>query len=317
MGIVNIAVIGAGAMGSLFGGRLAQAGHQVALVDVSSSILEAISEDGLIIDDDSGRQAVRLRACRAEELEGPADLVMLFTKTTHSRAAMGSAAHLIGPETRVLSLQNGLGNVELLNCFVPVDRILVGVTRMSGDSLAPGHVRTQGGGLTKIGRASMGFASGKASEADPWLADVVAKMAEAGLEVEAAPDVFVSIWEKVAFNAAINSTTAVCRATCGALGTVEGRELAFDVAREAVMVARACGVAASEKAVLDNLVNAFDVHRDHLTSMAQDVLAKRPTEIGAINGQIVQKAREKGLRVPCTEVLYRLVRIIEDGYLKI
>jgi 2-dehydropantoate 2-reductase len=295
-------------MGSLFGGRLAQLGHEVAMLDVSRAVIDAINGRGLIIDDDRGRHVVRMRACLAEELEGTVDLAMLFTKTMYSRAAMESARGLIGAETRVLSLQNGLGNVELIGEFAPLDRILAGVTRMSSDLLAPGHIQSHGHGYTKIAGAAPG------APVDPALEAVVGEMHKAGLQAEIAPDIFAAIWEKAAFNAAINTTSAVCRTPCGPIGSPEGRELSFNIAREAVMVAKAWGIAASEKSVIDNLVAAFTVHHDHVTSMGQDILARRRTEIDAINGQIVKKAKEKGLEVPYTEALYCLVRTIEDSW---
>jgi 2-dehydropantoate 2-reductase len=303
---MKIAVIGAGAMGSLFGGRLSLSGHEVAMVDVSPTVIDAISDRGLAIEDDNGQHLARPEACRAEDLEGPVDLIMLFTKTMHSRAAMESARGAIGPETEVLSLQNGLGNIELIARLVPVERILAGVTRVSSDLVAPGRVRSHGGGYTKIARVAGGTG--------PMLEAVLEALAASGFEAERSGDIQAAIWEKAAFNAAINATSAVCRTSCGPVGTAEGRALCLNIAREAVTVARAWGVEASESAVVENLLAAFSVHHDHVTSMAQDVLAKRATEIEAINGQILQKARAKGLQAPYNEALYCLIRVIEDSW---
>ena len=288
---MKVAVIGAGAMGSLFGARLAQLGHEVTMVDVVPAVIEAINKNGLTVEDDDGCHVVPLKACRAEELKTPMDLVLLFTKTMYSRSAMETAGGFIGPETYLLSLQNGLGNVELINEFVPLERIMVGVTRMSSDLVAPGHIQSHGSGYTKIMSAD--------SQVRPMLETIVSELERAKLEGSMAPNIFAAIWEKAAFNAAINSTSAVCRTPCGPVGQIEeGRNLAYNIAREAVMVAQACGIQASEKAVIDSLNSTFDVHRDHMTSMGQDILGKRRTEIDSINGQIVKKAKEKGLAVP-------------------
>jgi len=132
---------------------------------------------------------------------------------------------------------------------------------------------------------------------------------------EIADNVFVDIWQKAGFNAAINSTTAVCRGPCGAIGRVEeGRELAFNIAREVAKVANAHGIRASADAIIKNLEKTFVVHELHFTSMAQDVLNRRLTEVQAINGAIVNKAKEVGINVPYTESLFALIRVIEQTY---
>ena len=304
---MKIAIVGAGAMGSLFGGRLALLGHEVTMVDVVPAVIEAINTHGLIMEDESGRQAIALKAGRAEDFNEPRELVILFTKTMYSRAALESGRGLIGPETYVLSLQNGLGNMELISEFVPVDRILVGVTNMASDLIGPGHISSHGGGYTKIMSAD--------GQMNPMVETLGRELVKAGVGGVIVPEIFVAIWEKVAFNAAINSTTAVCRTACGAIGlTEEGRALAFNIAREAARVANAHGVKASAEAVIASLENTFVAHSGHLTSMAQDIMHGRRTEVDFINGQICLKAREVGLTAPCTETLYALIKTIEAAY---
>jgi 2-dehydropantoate 2-reductase len=147
------------------------------------------------------------------------------------------------------------------------------------------------------------------------LETIVAELARARMEATMAPDIFTALWEKAAFNAAINTITAVCHTPCGPVGQIEeGRALAFNIARETVMVAKAWGVQASEKTVIDNLCLSFEAQKNHVPSMGQDIFSKRRTEIDSINGQIIKKAREKGLAVPYTETLYALIRIIEESY---
>ncbi|WP_455776474.1 ketopantoate reductase family protein, partial [Burkholderia stabilis] len=146
---MKIAILGAGAMGSLFGGLLAESGEAVTLIDVNDAHLDAIRLDGLRIDDDRGErriralQAVRPEAAQADAVASPDasfDLLIVFTKSLHTRSALDGVRALLGPHTFVLTLQNGLGNVETLNAFVPLERILVGVTTWPADAAGPAHV---------------------------------------------------------------------------------------------------------------------------------------------------------------------------------
>jgi 2-dehydropantoate 2-reductase len=129
-------------------------------------------------------------------------------------------------------------------------------------------------------------------------------------------EVFTAIWEKLAFNAALNSLTAVTGLTVGGVATTtEGRELAHSIAKEVVMVANRKGIAASETAVLATVDSALRDHGDHLPSMLQDIRAGRKTEIEAINGAVVREAALLGIAVPTTLSLYRLVRMQEQNIL--
>lgn len=304
---MKIAVIGSGAMGSLFGARIALKGHEVTMVDVNQPLIEAINSTGMLLSDDNGEFVVPLKAARAEELQEAVDLVILLTKNMYSRAAMKSALSIIGPETYVITLQNGLGNMELINEFVPLNRILVGTTTLTSTLLAPGRIKSFGQGVTRFMAAD--------GAANPMVDELYKVLTEAGLGGVIAPDVFVAVWEKAAFNAAINCITAICRTPCGAVAqTREGRLLAFQIAEEAAMVANAHGVPASAEAITANLATTFETHQNHVTSMAQDIFAHRRTEIMAINGEIIKKAKEVGLEVPRMETLYALVRTIEETY---
>lgn len=235
------------------------------------------------------------------------DLAILFTKTLYSRSALEGARTFIGKNTYVLTLQNGLGNVELIHEFVDMDKILVGVTNYASDVKEPGKISSHGSGYVKI------------MSADCQMRDAVTQvhkiLVDAGFNAQITEDVFVAIWEKVGFNAAINSTTAIVHAPCGAIGSVEeGRDLAEKIATETAKVANAHGVNVNAQDIIKSLENTYVAHKDHFTSMAQDVLKKRKTEVRFINGGIVKKAKEKGIEVPYTEAVYDLLRIIEDTY---
>lgn len=302
---MQIAILGAGAMGSFFGGRLAEANHAVSLLDVDEAHLASVRRDGLRLSTDSGDRVVRnLTATRPEEATQPADLVIVFTKTMHTAAALTAARGIFGPQTALLSLQNGLGNAERLVQFCSSERVMIGVTTWPADKSEPGHVSSHGNGTIRLMTAD--------GTDTPTLAQTVDALNEAGLSCTADPDVWAAIWEKVAFNAALNCLCAVTQCTVGDLSnTTDGEALALKIVAEVVAVAHARNVAANKEHVMANVQHALAHHRAHRPSMLQDVLAGRRTEIEAINGAVVEAARLVGLSVPCTESLLHLVRLVD------
>ncbi len=300
----KIMIVGAGAMGCLFGARLALAGHAVTLIDVSLPHIDAINRHGLRLHADDGAHIVPLHACLAADATIVPDLALVFTKTMHSAAALASVAHLLAEHTYLLTLQNGLGNVELAEQFVPRQRILHGVTTCPSDLEGPGIVSSHGTGYVRIGGAVAG--------ADPVLDGFAAVLAGAGFDCRLDENVETAIWEKVAFNAALNSLAAVSRLPVGGIGARHaGRELATAIIHETCAVARARGIAADPAAVLAAVNAAFEKHQAHQPSMLQDILAGRRTEIAAINGAIVEHAHALRIPAPVTETLWKLVRLIE------
>lgn len=304
---MKIAVVGAGAMGLLFGGRLADAGNQVTMVDVVPAVLEAINTNGISLTDEKGEHILKAKAKKGEELKELQDLVILFTKTLYSRSALEVSKGYIGEKTLVLTLQNGLGNVELVHDYVKMEQIFVGVTNYASDVKAPGKIVTQGGGYVRLMSANGMMC--------PEVETVNSVLVNAGFASEIKKDVYEAIWEKVGFNAALNSTTALCRTPVGGIGSVEeGRKIAFAIARETAEVANAYGIHVQADKIISSMEFAFEHHKGHFTSMAQDVQHKRKTEVDFINGQIVKKAHEKGIAVPYVETVYMLLKVVQSTY---
>ncbi|MFT3721479.1 ketopantoate reductase family protein [Pseudorhodoferax sp.] len=302
---MKVAVVGAGAMGSLFGGLLAEQGHAVTLIDVNAAHLDAIRAQGLRLQTGSGdRYVTALGACRPPEAREPPDLLVVFTKTLHTAGALSGVAHLLGPGTQVLSLQNGLGNVEAIRQHVALDRILIGVTTWPADLAGPGHVRSHGQGIVRLMSAD--------GQLRPKQAEAVRALQEAGLCCTADTAVWSAIWEKVAFNAALNGICAVSGCTVDQLGGVaDGQALAFAVADEVMSVAHAQGIEANAEACKARIADAIAHHVGHKPSMLQDVLAGRKTEVEAIHGAVVAAAAVHGVPVPHTRTLLQLVRLVE------
>lgn len=314
---MNIAILGAGAMGSLFGGLLAEAGASVTLLDVNQQHLDAIRRDGLRLETDHHTCTVTaLAACRPEQATQVPDLLLIFTKTHQIAAALGSARHLLGPDTWVLTLQNGLGNVEAISAFVPPERILVGVTTIPADFLGPAHVASHGGGLIRMGHAAdaahTDHPGHRPFNGSCRLCQVVDLFHRAGLRATADPNVWAAIWEKAAFNAAFNALCAVTGCTVEQIGWVpSGPQMALAVVAEAIAVARAAGIPADLEHTQAMVLRSLTTHAGHQPSMLQDILAHRRTEIDSINGAIVRAARERNIPVPYTEMLWTLVSIID------
>ena len=302
---MDVTILGAGAMGCLYGARLSGGGHRVVLVDVRDEQIDAINANGLTLEDDAGVASVRPLACRPSDARAPAHLLLLFTKAFHSAAALDGARAVIGPDTWVMSLQNGLGHVETIRQRVGDDaRIVVGTTTFPADLVAAGRVRTHGGGQSKI----MAVAGGVTDR----LRAIAAAFTACGLSTEVSEDVFTSIWEKLAFNCAMNALAAVSGLTVGQMGRApEGRAIVDRVITEVVAVAQRKGIPADIKRVRNVIEMAFREHTDHKASMLQDLLSGRPTEIDAINGAVVDEAAKLMMAVPTTATLCELVRLRE------
>lgn len=307
---MKILVLGAGAMGCLYGGLLKENGNDVTLLDVSKQHVEAINKNGLVLETESGEKIIPIVAKYAQEVSEIPELLIVFTKTIHSKSALESIKKYIGPSTIVLSLQNGLGNDEIIEKFVPLDRIIIGTTNFPSDLVKAGCVKSKGKGSTKIMSCS-----GVVTE---QLQTIETIFNDAGFNCVITKDVFVSIWEKVAFNSACNALTAVARLKLGDVGgTEEGKALARSIANEVVSVANKKNINANANNVIKLIEQDFIEHAGHMPSMMQDVLASRTTEIEFINGAVVREAEKLGMEVPVTKVLFQLISILQQNYSKI
>ena len=304
---VRIAIIGAGAMGMLFGAKLQQAGNEVIMVATRPELIDKLNREGIDLESERGREITPVKAKLAEDIKEDIDLAILFTKAIHTEAAMSSARKYLGRDSHVLTLQNGIGNIEIINKYIPYENILAGVTMFASDVIGNGRISSYGTGYTRIMAVD--------GKEDEILRHINGVLDEAGLKSEISLDIFVAIWEKLAFNSAMNASAAICRVPNGGLANTEqGRALVYNIASETLEVARAHGIKVSEKRVLDAITSSFKMHKNHFPSMAQDVFKKRQTESQFINGNIVKKAKEVNLESPYNEVLFALIHTIENTY---
>jgi len=218
---------------------------------------------------------------------------------------MAAVRPAIGPETIVLTLQNGLGNVEAITAQIPAGQVLVGVSAHGAMLLGPGQVRHSGGAHTFIGPVT----GGDSQEA--W--QTAAVLTQAGLQTEVSDQIWSAVWRKLMANVAINPLTALTRQTNGGLLQQEGlARMMEQLVREAMTVAEAEGVDLGQ----DPLANVMTICRatsSNRSSMLMDVLSGRRTEIAAINGMIVQLAKKHGLVVPTNQSVVWLVKALEGS----
>lgn len=301
---MKVLILGAGAMGCLYGAALHRAGCEVVFVDVNQPHIGAINARGLELETRAGVEHLPIPARRPEEISEPVDLVVVFTKTFHTEAALAGIAQAIGPQTWLLSLQNGLGNDRRLAAHAAEERVLVGASSLPSDLVGLGRVRSHGEGGSKLFPAFGG---------DPAFARQVCELlSQGGLPAELEPNIHVAIWSKAIFNATMNPLCALTRRTPGFLGAnPESRAMITAAVDEGVAVANACGIAVAAQPIHDLTEVSMTDHANHEASMLQDVKAGRRTEVDAINGAIVEAGREAGVAAPVLETLWRLVKLEE------
>ena len=298
-----IVIVGAGAMGCLFAARLAEQRARVTVVDVDRERLERIGRDGITLRDDGGERVLPVAASLAADVTAPVDLLMLFTKGMHSEAAIASVSHLAPVAPLALTLQNGIGNAELLARQFGEERVLLGTAHVPSDLVGLASIVTHGFGSIELGGISPAAQQHAEAVADLLIA--------AGFGAKVAEDVNAAVWEKVAFNAALNASGMICEVPNEGLDNEAGRRIAANVVGETVKVAEAAGISLDGDAILATIDAALVQHAHHKASMLQDREAGRRTEIETINGAIAREGKRLGVPTPVCDTLCDLVRIIE------
>jgi 2-dehydropantoate 2-reductase len=305
---MKIAVVGAGAMGSLFGAMLAEAGNEVWLYDVWLEHVEAVNRDGLMIERQGKIRNVNIKATDDPDLIGRADLIIIFVKSTQTRSAAKTAKQIAGSDGSVMTLQNGMGNADAIAELIEPDRILAGTTSHGATLLGAGSIRHAGIGMTMIGTWAATEQGRRRSE---QFADL---FNQAGIETEVVEGVRSVIWNKLLINIGINAITALGGIKNGQILDLEStRELSRTAVEEAMNIARAQDVEIREDAV-DYTFKVAEATAVNRSSMGQDVDNNRQTEIDAINGFIVREAKRLGLEAPVNLALTALIQTLEYHY---
>lgn len=303
---MKVAVVGAGAMGSLFGALLAEAGADVWLIDIWEAHVKAVNSGGLEIEREGQVRTVRLNATTDPAEVEPRDLVIVFVKSTHTGDAARTAGRLAGKHGLVLTLQNGMGNADRIAQAVDSENIIAGTTSYGATMLGPGKIRHAGIGLTTIGMWHKGN-SGRAHH-------VAAFFSKAGIETEVVEDVRRIVWGKLLINVGINAITALTGIKNGQLLDLASTvALSRAAVEEAIRVAEAQNIVVRQDAV-EHVLAVAKATGGNRSSMGQDVDNRRLTEIAAINGVVVCEAERLGLQAPVNRTLTALVETLQAHY---
>ena len=304
---MKITIAGAGAMGSRFGLMLHQAGHEVLLVDGWKDHVEAIQKEGLKANYNGEEVVVKLPAVLQSEVteEMTSDLIILFTKAMQLPTMLQSIKQIIGKNTKVLCLLNGLGHEDVIKQYIPEENILMGVTVWTAGLKGPGVAKLIGKGsvnLQSIDKSGEGAAK-----------KIVEVLNQAGLNVTYDEDVLPSIWRKACVNGTMNSTCALLDCTIGEFfASEEAIRVVDTIIHEFVMVGEATGVKLDEQAIKDYVMKTSVAAAAHYPSMHQDLIQNhRPTEIDYINGAVAKKGDALGISTPYCHMITDLIHAKE------
>jgi 2-dehydropantoate 2-reductase len=306
---VEIAVVGGtGAMGGLWAGRLASIGRTVAIVGRTEDTVARIRSDGLTLDDADNSSTLRPAATTDPSAIGPVDTVFVFVKGPQTAEAAAAMAPLVGSSTTVVTLQNGLGNADVLCEWVDPERLVVGVTYDGATMRGVGHVAHTGRGPSYVGPyrrdASMDRAEG--------VADL---LRTAGFDTRATEGVETEIWRKLIHNSAclpVAALTGLRAAELVAPGPTV--ELIDELATEATAVARRLGHPIETDERIERIHTVLGAAGKGVVSMLADVMAHRPTEIDTINGAVVRAAASTSQDVPLHRAMIALIRGLESTW---
>ncbi len=297
-------VIGSGAIGSLFACHLALAGAEVVLVARNARTARHIQRSGVRLTGVRGERTAMIPVVMSAEADPSADLVLVCVKAYDTAAAADQHIELLQSAALVVSLQNGIGNIEEITRRIGDARVLAATTTMGAFVASPGIINHVGEGETVIGELR-----GGASERAQRVADL---FTSAGLKTAVSENIQTLLWTKLCVNAAINPLTALLRVRNGAL--IEGestRALMTSVVDEVVAVARTIGVALDGPAMCERALDVARLTANNRSSMLTDVLGGKRTEIDFINGSVVTIGRSHHLATPVNEAMTRLVSAME------
>ncbi len=303
---LKIAILGAGALGCAIGAALTEAGHETWLLNRSMAHVEAMCRDGLRVDDDAGSRRVMVRATTRAAEAGTADLVVVLVKSFHTESAMRGAQALIGPDTLVLSLQNGLGHEDVLADIVGRERVLAGKTYVGGVMRGPGHIQSGVAGKTTY----VGELDGRLT---PRVLAIADAFNAAGLDTIVSDNIVGTMWDKLLVNVATGALTGVTGLTYGQLYDEPLlKATALAAVAEAMAVARAAGVKLS---ITDSeqawTLAAAGLSPGFKTSMLQSLEKGSVTEIDFINGSVVRRGQRHGVPTPVNATLVACIKGIE------
>ncbi len=289
---MKVSVVGPGAMGCLYASQLARAGVDTTLVDRQPDRATRLNATGITVESGAGTETVKVKI--VSTVPSGQDLIIVCVKS-HDTGNLS-----LNGRGSVLTLQNGLGNIETLCSAIGSANLLVGVTTEASTQIEEGHVRHAARGVTRLG-------SWTSCSTDM----AMRALEKAGFAVELTESPGQAVWEKVAINAGINPITALLDIPNGQILNIpEARQLMRDLVVEAVKVACMEGYR-FDKSLVEVAEATCEETKDNISSMLQDVRAHRKTEIDAISGEILRRAQQSALPTPRTRVVWQLLKGME------
>ena len=308
----KVVVVGAGAMGGLFGGLLREGGLDVTLVDAAADHVAAIRAKGLRIVGVGGDRYIPIAATTDAREVTNADVVLFQCKAFANEAAAKSIKHVFGGEAVAISFQNGLGNEEVLEGVLGKGRVVAGLTAQAGLVEAPGVVRNGGNLPTHIGEMAGGLSE--------RVKKVAAAFSRSGLPTIASAEIKREKWKKLLGNIGLGTISAVTDFRSFEIMQVpEMRETVFRLVDEAAAVAKAEGISLDVDEARSVLMKLADTAGggtgNSKSSLREDLIRKRRTEIDTIHGTVAKLGRKHGLPTPTLDTMISLVKGLEAQYL--
>ncbi len=300
---MKIAVIGAGAMGSIYGGHLSQK-HEVYLVDTSPAIIEHIRKEGIRLQENGEENIYYPNAVTSAEGLPVMDLVLLFVKSLYSRDALVSGKNLIGEDTYLMTLQNGSGHEDILGEFAPEDHIIIGTTEDNGAVLGPGVIRRGGTGNTNVGMLT--------KDKHEFLPRLKDEFEFCGFSVKIHSNIQQLIWNKLFTNVSLSAVTGILQVDMGYIAANEHAwNMTAALIREAVAVAHGLGLEADADEIMEKVKKTSEMSPGGCTSIRADIQNGRKTEVDMISGSVVRAAKKCKIPVPTHEFVVEMVHALE------
>lgn len=306
---MKIVIVGGGAIGRLLGSYLGKGDNEVIIVDVDPVVVGEIEASGVGVMGHEGMQPdevsfIPVKATTDPSTISACDLVLLTVKSFATRAAAESVAHLVSEKSPILFIQTGLGNQAILKDLFPVGNILAGITFMSGTAFGNSRVRQGRWGMTFIGELS--------GEISPRLEEICRVFNDCGILTKWSHRIIGRLWAKVITYATLNSLSSVLRIPNGKLlEEKESLDLVHSLLGEGEAVAKAHGVQPIEGELFDLFQEVCRESATNLSSMLQDILNEKPTEIEAQCGALCRYAEKYNIEVPRHQMMVSLVHLFE------
>jgi 2-dehydropantoate 2-reductase len=307
----KVAVLGAGAMGCLFGGLMAEKGLDVVLIDVWKEHVDAINKNGLKMDGHGGDRFIKIKATTDPSTLKPVDAIIIMCKATALKKALTSSKNIIGDKTMLMSFQNGIGHEAIMQEIAGKDKVLGGTTTQASNIVGPGHIKNHGSLPSWIGEYEGGMSDRVSDLAETFTAH--------NLETIAVADIKKRKWMKLFALTAIGPLSAMFDMNHTELYITNknqkvSRNLGKQIILETRAVAKADGVDVTEDECLEMFNKIVDSNQTNKSSMCFDILNKRKTEIEFINGAVAKIGKSHGIKTPMNDLMYNMIMVKEGMY---